>query len=52
MKKYYIIFRDSRRLQRTMLSDSEQEVKDYISNKYKLEAEKDFKVSEDINKRW
>lgn len=42
-KKYQISFEDKRRLQRTMIAKDEQEVIDYIKNKYKTDK---FKVWE------
>lgn len=45
MKKYHIDFNDKRRVQRGMFAQDEEEVKYYISEKYKIPFT-EFKVTE------
>jgi hypothetical protein len=45
MNRYHINFKDKRRLQRGMMAETEQEVREYITNKYKLSPD-DFEVVE------
>lgn len=45
MKLYRIDFKDKRRVQRSMYAESEQEVIDYIKNKYKTS---EFVVTEAV----